>query len=160
MAQKMAKTVPFACVSLIASFFLQTHPTSALPSPIRPSYGSKAPLLELCVDLSAPLALGNVAFSVTTSSPPCWSYSPFPSNTVSSGAAVPGDVQASQPTLTITIPSMSGNIPQLAPQAFRPTESGQAKSGQRTQDQFQTDHGVKEEALMTTFVVPNHQYGM
>ena len=157
----MAKTVSFAYLCLIAPFFLHSHLALALPSPIRPRYGSKAPLLELCVDTDALLAPGNVAVSVMPGLPRCWSYSPFPSNSRSSGAAVPTSAQAPQPTLTIVIPAVGGNIPQLAPQAVEPTSSAevQANSGQGTRGQDRTDRGGEKDTFRTASVAPGPQYG-
>jgi len=163
MAQKIAKIVSIAYLSLIAPFVLQSHHTLALPSPIRPRYGSKAPLLELCVDTDASLAPGSLSFSVIAGLKPCWSYSPLPSNTRSSGATVPTSVQASQPTLTIIIPVASGNAPQLVPQTVGPTNGAGVQAngnqGQETRGQDRTHRGDEEEAFPTTFVAPDPQHG-
>jgi hypothetical protein len=85
----------------------------------------------------------------------------IPSNTQSAVVPIPTNAQASQPTLTITIPVASDNIPQLAPQAVAPTNSVevQAKGGQVTQGQDRTHHGGEEETFVTTFIVPDHQHG-
>jgi len=160
MAQKFGKTVSLVYLSLITPFVLQSHPTLALPSPIRPRYGSKAPLLELCVDKGAPLVAGNVAVSVVAGFLSCWSYSPFPSATPTV-VPVPTDAQAPQPVLTITIPAANDHVPQLAPQAIGPSNGAevQAKGGQVTQGQDGTHRGGEEETFATKFVVPDHQYG-
>ena len=161
MAQKIGKTVSLVYLSLITPLLLQSLPTLALPSPIRPRHDSRVPLLKLCVDTDAPLASGNLAVGVTAGLPSCWSYSPLPSNTRSAIVPVPTNSQALQPTLTITIPVASNNVPEIAPQAVRPTNSVevQAKGGQVTQNQDGTRHGGDEEIFVTSFVDPNHQHG-
>ena len=161
MAQKIGKTVSLVYLSLITPFLFQSLPTLALPSPIRPRHDSSVPLLKLCVDTDAPLVSGNVAVGVTASLPSCWSYSPLPSNTWSPVVPIPTNSQAVQPTLTITIPLASNNVPQIAPQAVRPTNSVevQAKGGQATQNQDGMHHGGEEETFVTSFVVPDHQHG-
>lgn len=158
MARKIAKTVSFAYLSLITSFFLQSHPTLGLPLPIRPRYDSKAPLLELCVENDATLAPGSLSFNIVAGLPPCWDYSPLPSKT---GATVPTSVRASQPAPTIIIPVASDNVPQLIPQAVRPTNSAevQANGGQETRGQDRTGRGDEEETFMTTSVALDPQYG-
>ena len=161
MAQKFGKTVSLVYLSLITPFLFQSLPTLALPSPIRPRHDSRAPLLKLCVDTHASLVSGNAAVGITAGLPSCWSYSPLPSNTRSAVVSVPINSQALQPTLTITIPVASNNVPLVAPQAVRPTNSVgvQANGGQVTQNQYGTYHGGEEEIYATSFVVPDHQHG-
>jgi hypothetical protein len=161
MARKIGKTVSLVYLSLIAPFILQSHPTLALPLPIQPRHGSNAPLLELCVDMDAPLVPGSVAVGVMAGLSSCWSYSPFASNTQSAVVPIPTNAQASQPTLTIIIPVASDNIPQLAPQAVAPTNSVevQAKGGQVTHGQHRTHRVGEEETFVTTFIVPGRQHG-
>ena len=157
MAQKFAKTVSFAYLSLVNPFFLRSYTALALPSPIRPRYGSEAPLLELYVDVETSLGPGNAVFSDVAGLSHCWSYSPFPS----SGVAVPTDIQALQPTLTILIPAANDNVPQLVSQAVGPTNSAgvQANGGQGAQGQGGTDRKSEEETIRTTSAANIPQYG-
>jgi hypothetical protein len=164
MAQKLAKTVAFTYLSLAAPFFLQSHSTLALPSPIPLRHGSIAPLLELCVDTDPSLAPGKAAVGVVAGLRPCWSYSPLPSNpsnTGSPGAAVPTNAQALQPTLTIHTPTENDSGPQRAPQAVGPTNNAdvQANHGQATHGQDRTNRGGEEGSITTTSVFPGPQYG-
>ena len=161
MAQKIGKTVSLVYLSLITPFLLQSLPTLALPSPIRPRHDSKVPLLKLCVDTDAPLVSGKVVVGVKAGLPSCWTYSPFPSTTRSAVVPSPTNSRASQPILTITIPVASGSVAQLAQQAVEPTNSVdvQVKGGQVTQSKGGTHHISDEETSITTFVVPDHQYG-
>lgn len=161
MAQKYGKTVSLVYLSLITSLLLQSLPTLALPSPIRPRHDSKVPLLKLCVDTDAPLVSGKVVVGVKAGLPSCWTYSPFPSTPRSAVVPFPTDSQAPQATLTIVIPVASGSIPQLAQQSVGPTNGVevQAKGGQVTQSKDGTHHISEEETFKTTFAVPDHQYG-
>jgi hypothetical protein len=169
MAQKLAKTVAFTYLSLATPFFLQSHPTLALPSPIPLHYGSKTPLLGLCVDTDASLGPGKAAVSVVAGLWPCWSYSPLPSNpsnTISPGAAVPTNAQSLQPTLTIYIPTENDNGPQRAPQAVGPTNNaevqangGQGTRGEGTHGQDRTNRGGEEGSFTIIPVLPSPQHG-